>query len=59
MLKPSIKTLLIGLNVQQNEMEKAAGCYARAMALKRDYQPAAEGFKRVGGDPQKTYKDYN
>jgi hypothetical protein len=40
-------------------MEKAAGCYARAMALRRDYQPAAEGFKRVGGDPQKTYKDYN
>jgi len=44
---------------RNNEREKAAGCYARALSVKRDYQPAEEGFKRVGGDPTKTYKDYN
>jgi len=30
---------------RNNEKEKAAGCYARAMSLKRDYQPAEEGFQ--------------
>jgi Tfp pilus assembly protein PilF len=49
-----------GLVYERNsENEKAAGCYARALSVKRDYQPADEGFKRVGGDPTKVYRNYN
>jgi hypothetical protein len=29
------------------------------MSIRRDYQSALEGFQRVGGDPKKTYQDYN
>ena len=40
------------------EKEKAAGSYAKALNIKRDHEPAREGFSRVGGQYGKTYQTF-
>jgi Tfp pilus assembly protein PilF len=40
------------------EREKAAGSYAKALNVDQHYKPAAEGFKRVGGQPGKSYQAF-
>ena len=40
------------------DKEKAAGSYARALTLKKDYEPARKGFTRVGGRPGQSYATF-
>jgi Tfp pilus assembly protein PilF len=39
--------------------EKAAGSYAKAMLIKKDFAPAREGFARVGGKTGTAYKTFD
>ena len=39
--------------------ERAAGSYAQAMKLNKDYAPASEGFARVGGRTGTAYKTFD
>jgi Flp pilus assembly protein TadD len=38
------------------DKEKAAGSYARALSINKDYDLARKGFARVGGRPGQTYQ---
>jgi tetratricopeptide (TPR) repeat protein len=38
--------------------ERAAGSYARALNINRDYEPAKVGFARVGGRMGQTYQTF-
>ncbi len=38
--------------------EKAAGSYARALNLRQNYEPAKQGFARVGGRQGQTYQTF-
>jgi Tfp pilus assembly protein PilF len=40
------------------DKEKAAGSYARAMNINRDYKPASAGFERVGGKMGEAYQTF-
>ena len=40
------------------DKEKAAGSYARAMNIDQSYQPAREGFLRVGGRFGEAYQAF-
>jgi Tfp pilus assembly protein PilF len=40
------------------DREKAAGSYAKALNLKRDYEPANDGFRRIGGQYGRTYQTF-
>ena len=44
---------------QMKDKEKAAGSYARALNIRPDYEPAKEGFKRIGGQFGQTYQAFN
>jgi Tfp pilus assembly protein PilF len=39
--------------------EKAAGSYARAMNINKEYAPAKQGFARVGGKFGVTYQTFD
>jgi Tfp pilus assembly protein PilF len=41
-----------------NDKEKAAGSYARAMNINKDYKPASAGFERVGGKMGQAYQTF-
>jgi Tfp pilus assembly protein PilF len=41
------------------DKEKAAGSYAKALNINKDYQPARKGFSRVGGKYGQTYDTFN
>ena len=41
------------------DKDKAAGSYARAMAINGQYAPAKQGFARVGGKPGQTYNTFD
>jgi len=36
----------------------AAGSYAKALNIQQSYAPAADGFRRVGGENGKTYQAF-
>jgi len=38
------------------DKERAAGSYAKALALNKDYEPAKTGFSRVGGQFGQSYE---
>ena len=40
------------------DKEKAAGSYARALNIKKDHEPAKQGFARVGGKLGQTYQTF-
>lgn len=40
------------------DKEKAAGSYAKALNIKLDYEPAKQGFQRVGGKFGQTYQTF-
>ena len=42
-----------------NDKEKAAGSYAKALNIRRDYEPAAQGFARVGGQFGQSYQTFD
>ena len=41
-----------------NNRERAAGSYARALAIRRDNAAAQQGFARVGGVYGKQYRTF-
>ena len=41
------------------DKEKAAGSYAKALTINKDYDPARKGFARVGGKYGQTYQAFN
>ena len=43
---------------RMGDKEKAAGSYAKALNIQQNYAPAADGFKRVGGQYGKTYQAF-
>ena len=44
---------------QMKDKEKAAGSYARALNINKDYEPAKAGFKRIGGEFGQSYQAFN
>jgi Tfp pilus assembly protein PilF len=40
------------------DTEKAAGSYAKALNINKDYEAARVGFARVGGKPGQSYKTF-
>jgi Tfp pilus assembly protein PilF len=40
------------------DKQKAAGSYARAMNIDQTYQPARDGFERVGGRFGQSYQAF-
>jgi Tfp pilus assembly protein PilF len=40
------------------DKEKAAGSYAKALIINKDYEPARKGFARVGGKPGQSYATF-
>jgi Tfp pilus assembly protein PilF len=44
---------------RQNDNEKAAGSYAKAIDIRRDYEPATQGFARVGGQAGRSYRVFD
>ena len=40
------------------DKEKAAGSYAKAMIINKAYEPAKQGFARVGGQYGKSYETF-
>jgi Flp pilus assembly protein TadD len=40
------------------DKEKAAASYAKAMAIKKEHDPAKKGFARVGGKAGVTYQPF-
>ena len=41
------------------DKEKAAGSYAKALNINKDYEPAKQAFARVGGKYGQTYQTFN
>ncbi len=37
------------------DKDRAAGSYAKALELNKDFEPAKQGFARVGGQAGQTY----
>ncbi len=42
----------------KDDKERAAGSYARALNIDNNYQPARDGFRRVGGQYGQAYQTY-
>ena len=40
------------------DKERAAGSYARAMNINKEYKPAITGFERVGGKMGQAYQTF-
>jgi tetratricopeptide (TPR) repeat protein len=43
---------------RMGDKQKAAGSYAKALNIQQNYAPAADGFRRVGGEYGKTYQAF-
>ena len=41
-----------------NDKEKAAGSYAKALNIRQDFEPAKQGFARVGGQFGQSYQTF-